>query len=66
MTDLVECPACEGRGSYCLRVDDGTWSELVILDVPCDMCNGTRKVPYEAVQYNLWEVQPAYPYAELD
>ena len=65
MVNLVDCPACEGRGTYCLRVNDGTWSELLILDIPCDLCDGNRKVPFvEAIEYGLWEAALCYPYTE--
>lgn len=66
MVNLVDCPACEGRGSYCLRVNDGTWTELLILDVPCDLCDGKRRVPFvEAVEYNERENPLNYPYVEI-
>lgn len=67
MANLVDCPACEGRGTYCLRVSDGSWTELVILDIPCDLCGGKRKVPFaEAIEYNLWEAAPCYPNVEVE
>lgn len=67
MRNLVDCPACEGRGTYCLHVNDGMWSELVMLDIPCDLCNGKRKLPFaEAIEYTIWEAQPAYPFADVD
>lgn len=69
MINLVDCPACQGRGTYCLRANDGSWSELLIAEVPCDFCNGKRKVTYvEAIEYHeldLWETAPYFPYAEV-
>ncbi len=66
MLNLVDCPACEGRGTYCLRVNDGTWSEVLVLDLPCDLCDGRRKVPCtEVLEYDPSESAPCYPYAEV-
>lgn len=68
MINLVDCPACDGRGTYCLRAHDGAWSDLLIADVPCDFCNGKRKVTFvEAVEYHeldLWDPAPFLFYRE--
>jgi hypothetical protein len=67
MINLVDCPACEGRGSFCLRVNDGTWSDLLLMDVACDFCNGKRRVPLmEAMEYSMLDAVPCYPYSEAE
>ena len=58
MIDMVDCPACQGRGVYRLQV------ELLILDMPCDLCSGKRKVPFVAViEYNGWDASHRYSVA---
>jgi hypothetical protein len=45
MDALVTCPACEGRGTYCLRVLDPVWPELMTHSNPCELCSGMGKIP---------------------
>ncbi len=67
MNDLVTCPACEGRGTYCLRVIDPVWSELTTRDSLCELCNGQGRIALADVEeYDLTERTPFYPYRPYD
>jgi hypothetical protein len=63
---LIDCPACEGRGIYCLRADDPAWSELVVSGSPCDLCNGLGKITQDSIEtYNQSSLSPFFPYGDL-
>ncbi len=67
MSDLVTCPACEGRGTYCLRVLDPVWSELTTRDSPCELCGGMGKIARaDAEEYDLLDRVPYQPYPGHD
>ena len=67
MNDLVVCPACEGRGTYCLRVLDPVWSELTTSSNPCEMCSGLGKIAMaDAEEYDLVDRVPYQPYRGYD
>jgi DnaJ-class molecular chaperone len=65
MDKQVDCPACEGRGVYCLRAGDPAWSELTIAQSPCDYCNGVGKVAQaDAAQFDPRAARPYFPFQE--
>ena len=65
MDRLVDCPACEGRGVYCLHAKDPAWSELTIAESPCDYCNGAGQVAQaDAAQYDPQAARPYFPFQE--
>ncbi len=65
MADLVDCPACDGRGVYCLRANDQVWSELMANGKPCDFCNGKGKVTQDlALEYDPLAPAPYFPFKD--
>src|SRR3954465_14844579 len=55
-TDLVECPACAGIGSYIAWApDDGSFQE------PCDMCDGSGQCSLRvAAEFTFQEERTAW------
>jgi hypothetical protein len=70
--NLVQCPACEGRGAYCLRANDQEWSQLIVSGADqgfagslCDFCNGTGlALKDDAVEFDPDAPLPVFPYRD--